>query len=144
MAVAEQLASLAKASQPVATDAPLNLAAIEPAQVVALHTWLQDRFDWDDPNRMMFDEDVTAEDLARDIVQARKENDDDDDEEEEDEEEDEFEESFKTAAEFIASPAIWVSDTKGAIRTVHVGTPRINTTLEAFRESHTAFSDMLR
>ena len=134
MAIAEQLASLAKASQPVATDAPLNLAAIEPAQVVSLHTWLQDRYDWNDPNRMMFDEDVTAEDLARDIVRARKENDDDDAEEEE--EEDDFEESFKTAAEFIASPAIWVSDTKGAIRTVHVGTPRINTTLEAFRESH--------
>ena len=140
MAIAEQLASLAKASQPVATDAPLNLAAIEPAQVVSLHTWLQDHYDWDDPNRMMFDEEVTAEDLARDIVRARKESIDNDEEDEEDD----FEESFKTAAEFIASPAIWVSDTKGAIRTVHVGTPRINTTLEVFRESHTAFPDMLR
>ncbi|KAH9838038.1 uncharacterized protein C8Q71DRAFT_723268 [Rhodofomes roseus] len=130
MAIAEQLGAMAQASQPVATDAPLMLASLEPTQVLALHTWLQDRYDWDDPNRMMFDEDVTAEDLARDIVRARGG---------EGaavggavEEEDDFEESFKTAAEFMASPAIWVSDTKGTIRTVRVGTPRISTTLETF------------
>lgn len=35
----------------------------------------------------------------------------------------------------MATPALRMSDTKGAIRTVHVGTPCINTTLEAFRES---------
>ncbi|TFY67465.1 hypothetical protein EVJ58_g1609 [Rhodofomes roseus] len=113
MAIAEQLGAMAQASQPVATDAPLMLASLEPTQVLALHTWLQDRYDWDDPNRMMFDEDVTAEDLARDI--------------------DDFEESFKTAAEFMASPAIWMYDTKGTIRTFCASTPRISTTaLETF------------
>ncbi|KAH9923898.1 uncharacterized protein B0H18DRAFT_1013964 [Fomitopsis serialis] len=125
MAIAEQLATMTNASQPVVTDEPLMLASLEPARVVSLHTWLRDRYEWDDPNRMMFDEDVTAQDLARDIVTAREETG-------AAEEEDDFEESFKTAAEFMASPSIWVSDTRGTIRTVHAATPRINTTMETF------------
>lgn len=48
----------------------------------------------------MFDEDVTAEDLARETIRSCEESDD-----EVEEEEDKFEKSFKTAAEFIASPA---------------------------------------
>ncbi|CCM03474.1 uncharacterized protein FIBRA_05607 [Fibroporia radiculosa] len=68
MAIAEQVATLSFSRRPISIDSPLMLASLDPATVVQLNSWLQARFDWQDEKRLLFDEEITAESLAQDVV----------------------------------------------------------------------------
>lgn len=71
MAIAEEVAALSRARQPIAIDEALMLASLDPGAVVELHAWLQALYDWQDEKRLLFDEEITAEGLARDIVDSK-------------------------------------------------------------------------
>ncbi|PCH37088.1 hypothetical protein WOLCODRAFT_28913 [Wolfiporia cocos MD-104 SS10] len=68
LSICERVAALSNARAPITPDEPLMLAGLNPASVVQLHAWLQAQYDWDDEKRLLFDEEITAEGLARDIV----------------------------------------------------------------------------
>ena len=69
-AVAEEVGKLAKATKSVPTDVPLMLAGLNSITVIQLHFWLQSEYDYQEDMSRLFEEDVTAEVVARDIHSA--------------------------------------------------------------------------
>ncbi|EMD36217.1 hypothetical protein CERSUDRAFT_115161 [Gelatoporia subvermispora B] len=67
-AIAEEVARLSNAPGAVPIDVPLMLAGLNSITVVQLNFWLQTRYDWDDDMVRLFEDDATAEAIARDIV----------------------------------------------------------------------------
>ena len=66
-AIAKEVGKLAKATQAVPTDIPLMLAGLNSITVIQLHFWLQSEYDYEEDMSRLFEEDVTAEVVARDI-----------------------------------------------------------------------------
>jgi aryl carrier-like protein len=66
-AIAKEVGKLAKATKPVSTDIPLMLAGLNSITVIQLHFWLQSEYDYEEDMSRLFEEDVTAEVVARDI-----------------------------------------------------------------------------
>jgi aryl carrier-like protein len=66
-AVAEEVGKLVKATKIVPTDVPLMLAGLNSITVIQLHFWLQSEYDYEEDMSRLFEEDVTAEVVARDI-----------------------------------------------------------------------------
>ncbi|OCH85043.1 hypothetical protein OBBRIDRAFT_740556 [Obba rivulosa] len=67
-AVAAQVKRLSRSDEPVPTDVPLMLAGLNSITVVQLHFWLQSTYDYEEDMSRLFEEDVSAEVVARDIV----------------------------------------------------------------------------
>jgi acyl-coenzyme A synthetase/AMP-(fatty) acid ligase/aryl carrier-like protein len=65
--VAQEVARLAKAAS-APTDVPLMLAGLNSITVVQLYFWLQEKFDYEEDMSRLFEEDVTATVVAREIV----------------------------------------------------------------------------
>ena len=65
--IAQEVARLAKAAS-APTDVPLMLAGLNSITVVQLYFWLQEKFDYEEDMSRLFEEDVTAAVVARDIV----------------------------------------------------------------------------
>ena len=66
-AIAQEVGKLAKATKAVPTDMPLMLAGLNSITVIRLHFWLQSEYDYHEDMSRLFEEDVTAEVVARDI-----------------------------------------------------------------------------
>ena len=66
-AIAKEVGKLAKATKVVPTDIPLMLAGLNSITVIQLHFWLQSEYDYEEDMSRLFEEDVTAEVVARDI-----------------------------------------------------------------------------
>ena len=66
-AIAKEVGRLAKATKAVPTDVPLMLAGLNSITVIQLHFWLQSEYDYEEDMSRLFEEDVTAEVVARDI-----------------------------------------------------------------------------
>ena len=66
-AIAKKVGKLAKATKTVPTDVPLMLAGLNSITVIQLHFWLQSEYDYEEDMSRLFEEDVTAEVVARDI-----------------------------------------------------------------------------
>jgi aryl carrier-like protein len=66
-AIAKQVAKLAKAPKVVPTDIPLMLTGLNSITVIQLHFWLQSEYDYEEDMSRLFEEEVTAEVVARDI-----------------------------------------------------------------------------
>ncbi|KAF9653545.1 acetyl-CoA synthetase-like protein [Thelephora ganbajun] len=66
-AIAKEVGKLAKAIKAVPTDMPLMLAGLNSITVIQLHFWLQSEYDYEEDMSRLFEEDVTAEIVARDI-----------------------------------------------------------------------------
>jgi acyl-coenzyme A synthetase/AMP-(fatty) acid ligase len=66
-AIAKKVGKLAKAIEAVPTDIPLMLAGLNSITVIQLHFWLQSEYDYEEDMSRLFEEDVTAEAVARDI-----------------------------------------------------------------------------
>ena len=69
-AIAKEVGKLAKAIKTVPTDIPLMLAGLNSINVIQLHFWLQSEYDYEEDMNRLFEEDVTAEVVARDICGA--------------------------------------------------------------------------
>jgi len=67
-AVAAEVARLSRSSESVPTDVPLMLAGLNSITVIQLHFWLQSEYDYDDEMSRLFEDDVSAEVVARDIL----------------------------------------------------------------------------
>jgi len=65
--IAQEVARLAKAAF-APTDVPLMLAGLNSITVVQLYFWLQEKFDYEKDMSRLFEEDVTATIVAREIV----------------------------------------------------------------------------
>lgn len=66
-AIAKEVGRLAKAIKTVPTDVPLMLTGLNSITVIQLHFWLQSEYDYEEEMSRLFEEDVTAEVVARDI-----------------------------------------------------------------------------
>jgi len=66
-AIAKEVGKLSKATKAVPTDIPLMLAGLNSITVIQLHFWLQSEYDYEEDMSRLFEEDVTAEVIARDI-----------------------------------------------------------------------------
>jgi aryl carrier-like protein len=66
-AIAKEVGKLAKATKAVPTDVPLMLAGLNSITVIQLHFWLQSEYDYEEDMSRLFEEDITAEVVARDI-----------------------------------------------------------------------------
>ena len=66
-AIAKEVGKLAKTTRAVPTDIPLMLAGLNSITVIQLHFWLQSEYDYDEDMSRLFEEDATAEVVARDI-----------------------------------------------------------------------------
>jgi len=66
-AITKEVGKLAKAIKAVPTDVPLMLAGLNSITVIQLHFWLQSEYDYEEDMSRLFEEDVTAEVVARDI-----------------------------------------------------------------------------
>jgi len=80
-AVAAEVARLSRSSESVPTEVPLMLAGLNSITVIQLHFWLQSEYDYEDEMSRLFEEDVSAEVVARDILSATTTPVDSDDEE---------------------------------------------------------------
>ena len=69
-AIAKEVGKLAKAIKAVPTDTPLMLAGLNSITVIQLYFWLQSEYDYEEDMSRLFEEDVTAELVARDICGA--------------------------------------------------------------------------
>lgn len=67
-AVATEVARLARSKESVPTDVPLMLAGLNSITVIQLHFWLQSEYDYEEDMSRLFEEDVSAEVVARDII----------------------------------------------------------------------------
>jgi len=67
-AVAAEVARLSRSSESVPIDVPLMLAGLNSITVIQLHFWLQSEYDYEDEMSRLFEEDVSAEVVARDIL----------------------------------------------------------------------------
>lgn len=65
--VAKEVGKLAKATEAVPTDVPLMFAGLNSITLIQLHFWLQSEYDYEEGISRLFEEDVTAEVVARDI-----------------------------------------------------------------------------
>ncbi|KZT02788.1 uncharacterized protein LAESUDRAFT_716574 [Laetiporus sulphureus 93-53] len=70
MTISDHFASSSNSGRPIPIDAPLMLGRLSPTDVVNLQSWLQARFDWNDDRRLLFDEEISAERIASDIVKG--------------------------------------------------------------------------
>ena len=66
-AIAKEVGKLAKAIKAVPTDVPLMLAGLNSITVIQLHFWLQSEYEYEEDMSRLFEEDVTAQVVARDI-----------------------------------------------------------------------------
>lgn len=66
-AIAKEVGKLAKTTKAVPTDVPLMLAGLNSITVIQLYFWLQSEYDYEEDMSRLFEEDVTAEAVARDI-----------------------------------------------------------------------------
>jgi hypothetical protein len=66
-AIAKEVGKLAKVTRAIPTDVPLMLAGLNSITVIQLHFWLQSEYDYEEDMSRLFEEDVTAEVVARDI-----------------------------------------------------------------------------
>jgi len=66
-AIAREVGKLSKATKAVPTDVPLMLAGLNSITIIQLHFWLQSEYDYEEDMSRLFEEDVTAEAIARDI-----------------------------------------------------------------------------
>ena len=66
--IAQEVARLSKAASAPPPDVPLMLAGLNSITVVQLYFWLQEKFDYEEDMGRLFEEDVTAAIVARDIV----------------------------------------------------------------------------
>ena len=66
-AIAREIGKLGKATKTVPTDVPLMLAGLNSITVIQLHFWLRSEYDYEEDMSRLFEEDVTAEVVARDI-----------------------------------------------------------------------------
>jgi acyl-CoA synthetase (AMP-forming)/AMP-acid ligase II len=82
-AVAAEVARLSRSSESVPTDVPLMLAGLNSITVIQLHFWLQSEYDYEDEMSRLFEDDVSAEVVARDILSTTATLVDSDEEEEE-------------------------------------------------------------
>jgi aryl carrier-like protein len=65
--IAQEVARLSKATS-VPTNVPLMLAGLNSITVIQLYFWLQEKFDYEEDMSRLFEEDVTAAIVAREIV----------------------------------------------------------------------------
>ncbi|KAH9950828.1 hypothetical protein B0H21DRAFT_686182 [Amylocystis lapponica] len=70
--IAEEVMRLSRSSEPVSTDVPLMLVGLNSITVVQLHFWLQATYDYEEDMVRLFEEDITAESIARDIIVAEQ------------------------------------------------------------------------
>lgn len=66
-AIAREVGKLSKATKAVPTDVSLMLAGLNSITVIQLHFWLQSEYDYEEDMSRLFEEEVTAEAIARDI-----------------------------------------------------------------------------
>ena len=66
-AIASEVRKLTKATKAVPTDIPLMLAGLNSITVVQLYFWLQSEYDYEEDMSRLFEKDITAEVVARDI-----------------------------------------------------------------------------
>jgi hypothetical protein len=66
-AIAREVGKLARTTKAVPTDVPLMLAGLNSITVIQLHFWLQSEYDYEEDMSRLFEEDVTADLVARDI-----------------------------------------------------------------------------
>ncbi|KAI0070737.1 hypothetical protein K474DRAFT_1669733 [Panus rudis PR-1116 ss-1] len=67
MSISEEAARLTNAATPIPTDAPLPSNVVEP-----LSSWLRTRYDWEGDASLLYQEDVSADRLARTVVRKRQ------------------------------------------------------------------------
>ena len=74
-ATAKEVGKLSKATKAVPTDVPLILAGLNSITIIQLHFWLQSEYDYEEDMSRLFEENVTAEAVARDIrgIRAKSE-----------------------------------------------------------------------
>jgi len=66
-AIAKEVGKLSKATKAVPTYIPLMLAGLNSITVIQLYFWLQSEYDYEEDMSRLFEEDVTAEVVAREI-----------------------------------------------------------------------------
>ena len=66
-AIAEEVGKLSKATKAVPTNIPLMLAGLNSITVIQLYFWLQSVYNYEEDMSRLFEEDVTAEVVAREI-----------------------------------------------------------------------------
>ncbi|OBZ77441.1 hypothetical protein A0H81_01951 [Grifola frondosa] len=72
MAIAEEVARLSHAAQPVALDSPLKLSGMNAGTMVKLRSWLKSSYDYEESLDRLMDDGVTPEVLASDILASPK------------------------------------------------------------------------
>lgn len=70
MSIAERVAILSKSYRPVPIDMPLDIPHLDEDAINHLYTWLRTSYDWEGTMDRLFEQDVTPETLAYEIVDA--------------------------------------------------------------------------
>jgi len=66
--IAAEIAKLSKSSEPIPTDMPLLYSGLNSITMVRLYMWLQSEYEYEEEMTHLFDEEVTAQVLANEVL----------------------------------------------------------------------------